>query len=114
MNEEIKEMLHCIEMNCKHNKCFGGIKLDEKDCKLLLDYITNLQQDLDKTIDTIEKDRQFYKCRMDEYAELKKENERLKEEKQRLLYNLEKVCDGEDYYILYNSDEVLNGVDENE
>ena len=44
MNDEIKEMLHCIEMNCKHNKCFGGVKLDEKDCKLLLDYITNLQQ----------------------------------------------------------------------
>lgn len=36
-----------------------------------------LQQDLDKAIDTIEKDRQFYKCRMDEYVELKKENEKL-------------------------------------
>lgn len=36
-----------------------------------------LQQDLDKAIDTIEKDRQFYKCRMDEYVELKKENEEL-------------------------------------
>lgn len=45
MTEEIKEMLHCIEMNCKHNKCFGGVKLDEEDCKLLLDYITNLQQE---------------------------------------------------------------------
>ena len=48
MTEEIKEMLHCIEMNCKHNKCFGGIKLDEEDCKLLLDYITNLQQENEK------------------------------------------------------------------
>lgn len=45
MTEDLKEMLHCIEMNCKHNKCFGGIKLDEEDCKLLLDYITNLQQE---------------------------------------------------------------------
>ena len=45
MTQDLKEMLHCIEMNCKHNKCFGGIKLDEKDCKLLLDYITNLQQE---------------------------------------------------------------------
>lgn len=42
MSEETKEMFHCIEMNCKHNKCFGGIKLDKEDCKLLLDYITNL------------------------------------------------------------------------
>jgi len=37
-----------------------------------------LQQDLDKANDIIEKDRQFYKCRMDEYVELKKENEILK------------------------------------
>lgn len=69
MTEEIKEMLHCIEMNCKHNKCFGGI--DEIECKLLLDYITNLQQDLEKANDIIEKDRQFYKCRMEEWLDYK-------------------------------------------
>lgn len=39
--------------------------------------IEKLQQDLDKANDIIEKDRQFYKCRMDEYAELKKENKKL-------------------------------------
>lgn len=44
------------------------------------DYITNLQKDLEKANDIIAKDRQFYKSRMDEYVELKKENERLKEE----------------------------------
>lgn len=43
------------------------------------DYITNLQKDLEKANDIIAKDRQFYKSRMDEYVELKKENERLKE-----------------------------------
>lgn len=37
-----------------------------------------LQHDLEKANDIIEKDRQFYKCRMDEYVELKKENEFLK------------------------------------
>lgn len=101
MTEETKELINCIRVNLRHNKCFGGI--DEIGCKLLLDCITNLQQnynklqddyqeqytyeynlrkqlqhDLDKANDIIEKDRQFYKCRMDEYAELKKENERLK------------------------------------
>lgn len=50
-----------------------GVYLIDK----LLDYITNLQQDLDKANDIIEKDRQFYKCRMDEYVELKEEIERL-------------------------------------
>jgi hypothetical protein len=59
-----------------------------EDCKLrenhniddisLLDENYKLQQDLDKANDIIEKDRQFYKCRMDEYVELKKENERFK------------------------------------
>lgn len=75
MTEETKELINCIRVNLRHNKCFGGI--DEIECKLLLDYITNLQQDLDKANDIIKKDRQFYKCRMDEYAELKKKNEEL-------------------------------------
>ena len=128
MTEEIKEIIHCIEINIKHNELFNGI--DAEECKLLLDYITNLQQkdfesqkeimklkdrleqqrkeyqdtykdvrieikeknerianlqqDLDKANDIIEKDRQFYKCRMDEYVDLKKENERLKEENKRI------------------------------
>lgn len=59
-----------------------------EDCKLrenhniddisLLDENYKLQQDLDKANDIIAKDRQFFKCRMDEYVELKKENEFLK------------------------------------
>lgn len=50
----------------------------EFDKKPLLNYITNLQEDLEKANDIIEKDRQFYKCRMDEYIKLKEENEFLK------------------------------------
>ena len=45
--------------------------------------ITNLQQAIKDTKDTAD----------DMLYELKQENERLKEEKQRLLYNLEKVCE---------------------
>lgn len=68
MTEEIKEMLHCIEMNCKHNKCFGGVKLDEEDCKLLLNYITNLQQEnkeLDRMCEIYSKS--LYNAELTEY-----------------------------------------------
>lgn len=63
------------------------------------EYATNLQQDLDKANDIIIKDRQFNQGRLLDVVKLKEENKRLKEEKQRLLYNLEKVCeeDEEDY-----------------
>lgn len=42
MTEETKELINYIRVNLKHNKCFGGVNLDEEDCKLLLDCITNL------------------------------------------------------------------------
>lgn len=77
MNEEIKEILEALK---PHNDIKEyPLYLNRKQQDLLYDCITNLQQDLDKANDIIEKDRQFYKCRMDEYAELKKENEKLKE-----------------------------------
>jgi hypothetical protein len=79
MEENLKASLEWLK-DCAEN----GYIFETGDSKLLLDYITNLQQDLDKANDIIEKDRQFYKCRMDEYAELKKENEKLKEENKRI------------------------------
>ena len=123
MTEEIKEMIK--EMQEYASGGMTGLYFPEHMVQDLLDYITNLQQDLDKAIDTIGKDRQFYKCRMDEYIDLKKENEelkqtlhnitingveeenttvldlikenkRLKRERQRLLYNLEKICEERD------------------
>lgn len=51
MTEEAKELINCIRVNLRHNKCFGGI--DEIECKLLLDCIANLQQELQKANDTI-------------------------------------------------------------
>lgn len=80
MTDEIKNILDYLKRSDKNKFGFEQGKLiDYEETQLLLDYITNLQQDLEKANDIIEKDRQFYKCRMDEYAELKKENERLKE-----------------------------------
>lgn len=81
MTEEIKEILD----NLYRYKDEDYMKyqpediLTIEDVWLLLDYITNLQQDLDKANGIIEKDRQFYKCRMDEYVELKEENEKEKQ-----------------------------------
>lgn len=47
MTEETKELINCIRVNLRHNKCFGGI--DEIECKLLLDCITNLQKATEQT-----------------------------------------------------------------
>ena len=74
MNDEIKEILD--------NKLY--FDLEEEDYIKIKDYITNLQKDLEKANDIIAKDRQFYKSRMDEYVELKKENE----DKQKEIYKL--------------------------
>lgn len=79
MTEEIKEILD----NLYRYKDEDYMKyqpediLTIEDVWLLLNCITNPQQDLDKANDIIEKGRQFYKCRMDEYVELKKKNEEL-------------------------------------
>lgn len=115
MTEEIKEILdklkYIVDFSIiEHDTSFNSDNVEENvclltsnECQLLLDCITNLQQnynklqddyqeqytyeynlrkqlqhDLEKANDIIEKDRQFYKCRMDEYVELKKENEFLK------------------------------------
>ena len=82
MTEEIKEILDTFKKLTEDYSSSSLLDFEEYEIpciqlKILLDYITDLQQDLDKANDIIEKDRQFYKCRMDEYVELKKENEEL-------------------------------------
>lgn len=80
MTEEIKETFRRMNDLIEHR--FDKEYHTEcdlfKDIQDLLDYITNLQQDLNKANDIIKKDRQFYKCIKDEYAELKKKNEKFK------------------------------------
>ncbi|MGN1352246.1 MAG: hypothetical protein ACI4VE_05695 [Clostridia bacterium] len=99
--EEIKRILKNTRRTIQFSPSRRYVELfNKEDIQNLLDYITNLQQELQKANDTldthnelieklqedldkangiIKKDRQFYKCRMDEYVELKKENEKLKE-----------------------------------
>lgn len=92
MNDEIKEILDNIEVNeLKHHKWYCSVEKDNM--QKILDYITNLQQEIEKLNDD-KRDMlvQLYKAN-DNRDKVKQENERLKEEKQRLLYNLEKVCE---------------------
>lgn len=80
-NEEIKEILDLLNFNkdtILNRTCRVEDFMSREQIIKLLDYITNLQQDLDKANDIIEKDRQFYKCRLDENIKLRKENKSLK------------------------------------
>lgn len=78
MNEEIKIEGNSIQIGNKVCYCL------DKD---LIYYITKLQQDLDKSNDIIEKDRQFYKCRMDEYVDYKSRCEKAIEYINKHTYN---------------------------
>jgi hypothetical protein len=75
MNDEIREILDRLDFEEWEVDLY---KVPITWCELydIRDYITNLQQDLEKANDIIAKDRQFYKNGMDEYVELKKENEK--------------------------------------
>lgn len=67
MNEEIKEILIQLEYFIEENyKYYNNFELNENQIKQLLDYITNLQMDIDQSQEIM--------------AELTEENERLKEE----------------------------------
>lgn len=116
MNNEIKEILEQMKSIAITGKDKNDIKVDgyglqQNELKILLDYITNLQQAVKDTKDTaddmlyeLKQENERLKGRIefledinsDQYAKIEKleeENDRLKEEKQRLLYNLEKVCE---------------------
>ena len=81
MNNEIKEILDKIQNVVEHKEASynGLIETKAEDYKLLLDYITNLQQEIEKLND----DKrgmlvQLYKAN-DEKDKIKQDNERLKE-----------------------------------
>ena len=80
MNDDIKEILKWLQNGVDmipDYACYG-IEISDKDCKLLLDYITNLQQELKYQEEAeIEYNEKHTKL-MEEYKRLKEENERLK------------------------------------
>ena len=96
MNDEIKEILDKIQNVVNHKEASYNALVETKaeDYKLLLDYITNLQQD-----------NEMYAQLKDEYEEeikeLQQENERLKE----LNENASKVCMAEHKYGVDKAEE---------
>lgn len=58
MTNEIKEILDDLDY-CKSLKA-GNILLKYNECDLLLDYITNLQQRIDKAVEYIENNELYY------------------------------------------------------
>lgn len=83
MNDEIKEMLEQMKSIAITGKDKNGIKVDgyglqQNGLKLLLDYITNLQQEIEKLNDDKRSMLvQLYKAN-DNRDKVKQENERLK------------------------------------
>ena len=77
MNDEIKEILEQLEWYRKIGKkdvYYPECVLPNKKAFILLDYITNLQQENEELKKKL--DRRYYK---NEYERIKKENDRLKE-----------------------------------
>ena len=45
MNEEIKEILNGLNVVIKHG---GSVEINSKECKKIIDYITNLQEEIEE------------------------------------------------------------------
>ena len=87
MNEEIKEILDDLKDKCKYIEDYGYQykRLSLEDTNLLLDYITNLQEELKSANDSItwwsnrfnavQRDYEDYKSRIDKAIEYIKEFE---------------------------------------
>ena len=78
--KEIREYISCPQFGDNHYGKWGALRLDQRrKIKDLLDYITNLQQELKYQEEAeIEYNEKHTKL-MKEYKRLKEENERLKE-----------------------------------
>jgi phage shock protein A len=106
MKDEIKEILEF-----KENADYKKLSVDE--IKILEDYITNLQEDLDYQRQAeIDYNKKHTKL-MRKYKKLQQENERLKNDKKKILELIENDYfeDGsfENYYKVLN---ILTGGDE--
>ncbi len=87
MNDEIKEIIDCLEL-----------AVDSESYKILLNYITNLQQEIEKLND----DKrgmlvQLYKAN-DEKDKIKQENERLKENNSNMQEEMARIWEKCDDY----------------
>lgn len=113
MNNEIKEILDYLKESAIKKNLYFEIKPEK--AQILLDYITNLQQEINKlTAESTEWESKCYELQqakdelqndyqeaVDKICELKQENERLKE----LNENASKVCIAEHKYGVDKAEE---------
>ena len=64
MNNDIKEILDDLDY-CKNRQC-GNILLKHNECDLLLDYITNLQEEIERLNNIIEELEKY--CNEDDWT----------------------------------------------
>ena len=74
MNEEIKEILNGLNVVIKHG---GSVEINSKECKKIIDYITNLQEEL-------EEQKRIEQASLDTINNLQDENEELKKQNKKL------------------------------
>lgn len=119
MNNEIKEILDNLDFSVNHTKCWvEPLGLNQDTWKILLDYITNLQQENHELKSKLEcyENGVYYSSEVDK---LQQENERLKEEKDNLyldntMLKMEKDIYKQGYEDFKNLLNILqNGSDKN-
>ena len=85
MKDEIKELIDLLEYDVKKEFYF---EITPEDSKLLLDYITNLQNENMKYDQCLTELTDNYKDLQKELTNLQEENERLKEENKHIFANV--------------------------
>ena len=58
MKDEIKEILNGLNVVIKHG---GSVEINSKECKKIIDYITNLQQENERLNNVIDKAIEYIK-----------------------------------------------------
>lgn len=110
MNNEIKEILDKLQKVANRETASRNtlMEMKDKDYQLLLDYITNLQEELEITQEKWNKDKQFSNCRTMEMLDYKSRNEKAIE-----YIKQNSKCGGsfiDDKFIIEYIDEIFNGM----
>ena len=122
MKDEIKEILDNIKIVIDEGHYRATCDIDYEDCKILYDYITNLQEEnkgLHTRIKTIKRRRKAQTAKMRKYREeiTKKQNsiENYKSRNEKAIEYINKCTEKEINYITYKGKEyVVCGSDFNE
>ena len=127
MNDEIKEILKWLQdgVDMIPDYACYGIEISDKDCKILLDYITNLQQENQELNEENEglkiklALKQFIKHTELNFCKLEDELEDYKSRVEKAVeYNQQVIKDTKDFYrptedIIYSGDTLISIAEKN-